>query len=240
MNVVVGGASGIGASVATMLPGETIVADRFGGDMFCDLTEPASLVSLANSIQNLSALVVTAGVSPAMADARTIFDVNLAGTARVLQAFDRQVTAGVVAVCVASMAGHLGVWPAETVRQLDDPLSTPDAAITNDPATAYMLSKLGVIRLVRRLAPDWGSRGARIVSVSPGVVDTPMGKLETDKTAGTEEIVQGSALARIGRPEELAAVIAFLCSDQASYITGSDILVDGGAVAAMDPLGKIS
>ncbi len=233
MNVVVGGASGIGAAVARILPGETITADRNGGDMACDLTDNSSLIALVGSVDRLDALVVTAGVSPAMADARTIFDVDLAGMARVLRAFDPLVAAGSVAVCVASMAGHLGDWPPEIIRALDDPLTSPGANLTEDPATAYMLAKLGVIRLVRRTARDWGERGARIISVSPGVVDTPMGKLELAGTTGAAEAVAASALARPARPEEIAAAIAFLCSDAASYVTGTDLLVDGGSVASI-------
>jgi NAD(P)-dependent dehydrogenase (short-subunit alcohol dehydrogenase family) len=231
MNVVIGGASGIGAAAAALLPGETLVADREGGTVRCDLTDPASLVGLAGLVDRLDALVVTAGVSPAMADARTIFDVDLAGMARVLQAFDGLVTAGSVAVCVASMAGHLGAWPAETLESLDDPLGTPEAGLTDDPGTAYVLAKLGVIRLVRRTAPEWGRRGGRILSVSPGVVETPMGRLELSSTEGTSEIAAGCALGRPGRAEEVASVIRFLCSEQASYLTGTDVLVDGGAVA---------
>jgi NAD(P)-dependent dehydrogenase (short-subunit alcohol dehydrogenase family) len=231
MNVVIGGASGIGTAVAAVLTGETLVADRDGGSVHCDLTDPASLARLAGVVDHLDALVVTAGVSPAMADARTIFDVDLAGMARVLQAFDGLVSAGSVAVCVASMAGHLGAWPADTLERLDDPLSTPDAGLTDDPGMAYVLAKLGVIRLVRRTAPGWGRRGGRIVSVSPGVVETPMGRLEMASTGGTSEMASGCALGRIGRAEEVAAVIRFLCSEQASYLTGTDVLVDGGAVA---------
>ncbi len=236
MNVVIGGASGIGAAVAGALPGETVVADRTGGDVFCDLTDPASLADLAGSVGRLDALVVTAGVSPATADARTIFNVDLAGMARVLQAFDALVSTTTVAVCVASMAGHLGTFPDETLQALDDPLATPDAGLTDDPGLAYVLAKLGVIRMVRRSAAAWGARGARIVSVSPGVTDTPMGRLEVADTAGTVEMVQASALGRIARPEEVASVITFLCSDAASYVTGTDVLVDGGTVAHIGSL----
>jgi len=233
MNVVIGGASGIGAAVAARLPGETIVADRTAGDILCDLTDPASLTTLASKVEALDALVVTAGLSPAMADARTIFDVDLAGVARVISAFDHLVNQGTVAVCVASIAGHLGSWSSEILNALDQPLGTPEAGLTTDPSTAYLMAKLGVIRLVRRTAPAWGSRGARILSVSPGVIGSPMGELEVSRTAGTAEVAAGSALGRIGRPDEVAAVIAFLCSDAASYMTGSDVLVDGGAVASL-------
>ena len=233
MNVVIGGGSGIGQAVAQILSGRTVVADRAGTAIKCDLTDASSLTSLARDVDELDALVVTAGVSPAMADARMIFDVDLAGVARVLDVFDHLVRPGVVAVCVASMAGHLGSWTDEILQALDEPLSCIDAGLTDDPATAYILAKLGVLRLVRRTARSWGARGARIVSVSPGVIDTPMGRLELANTEGTPAIVDSSALGRAGRAHEIASVIRFLCSDDASYITGTDVLVDGGSVAAL-------
>ena len=77
--------------------------------------------------------------------------------------------------------------------------------------------------------------GARIVSVSPGVVATPMGELEMAAGQGAAEMAAMSAVGRAGRPEELAAVIGFLCSPAASYVTGTDVLVDGGTVAAVQP-----
>ena len=172
MNVVIGGGSGIGEAVVAVLPGRTVVADRIGGEVYCDLTDASTIDALAQGVDQLDALVITAGVSPAMTDARTIFDVNLAGIARVLNAFDHLVRPGVVAVCVASMAGHIGAWSNETLQVLDDPLGTPEAGLTDDPGTAYSMAKLGVIRLIQKTAPSWGSRGARVVSISPGVIDT--------------------------------------------------------------------
>jgi NAD(P)-dependent dehydrogenase (short-subunit alcohol dehydrogenase family) len=231
MNVVIGGGSGIGEAVVAVLPGHTVVADRVGGQVHCDLTDASTIDALAQGVDQLDALVITAGVSPAMTDARTIFDVNLAGMARVLKAFDHLVRPGVVAVGVASMAGHIGDWSNETLQVLDDPLNTPDAGLTEDPGTAYSMAKLGVIRLIRKTAPSWGSRGGRVVSISPGVIDTPMGQLELAKTEGTAMMADSCSLGRMGRPDEVASVIQFLCSDGASYITGTDVLVDGGAVA---------
>jgi NAD(P)-dependent dehydrogenase (short-subunit alcohol dehydrogenase family) len=233
MNVVIGGASGIGEAVARLLPGETLVADRVGGQVTCDITDPASLAALAGMVDHLDALVVTAGLSPSLAGAEAIMTVNLAGTQLVLDAFDPLIGEGTVVVLLASMAAHMGPLSPEVLAVLDDPASAPAAKLTDDPGYAYMMSKQGVMRLVRRTAAAYGARGARIVSVSPGVIDTPMGKSETAAGNGTAEMAAASAFGRPGRPEELANVIVFLCSDKASYVTGVDWLVDGGSVAAV-------
>jgi NAD(P)-dependent dehydrogenase (short-subunit alcohol dehydrogenase family) len=235
MNVVIGGASGIGAATVPFLSGATIVADRVGGDVRCDLTDRASLEALAARVDRLDALVVTAGVSPVQADARTVLEVDLVGTARALDVFDPLVGEGTVVVCIASMAAHLGRdhVPADALALLDDPFAAGVVELTDNPGMAYVMAKLGVMRLVRRKALAWGPRGARCVSVSPGVIDTPMGAQEMASGSGAEDLMKLGAFARPGRPAELGSVIAFLCSPGASFITGTDILVDGGVVAAL-------
>jgi NAD(P)-dependent dehydrogenase (short-subunit alcohol dehydrogenase family) len=236
MNVVIGGASGIGAAVAGLLPGETLVADRVGGQVDCDVTDRASLDAVAAMVDRLDALVITAGLSPSLADARSILSVNLAGSALVLEAFDHLVGDGTVAVLLASLAAHMFPFSPEVLRALDDPATVADAGLTDDAATAYAMSKMGVIRMVRRAAPAWGARGARIVSVSPGLVDTPMGRSEIAADNGSTEVGAGCAIGRPAHPGEIAGVIAFLCSGAASYVTGADWLVDGGSVAAFVPM----
>ncbi len=233
MDVVIGGGSGIGAAVVPKLPGPVLVADLVGAEVTCDLTDPASIEALVARVDRLGALVVTAGVSPAQAPAATILDVDLAGTVRALDAFDGLIGDGTVVVLVASMAGHMATWPDETMAALDEPLTHDLSALTDDPASAYLMAKLGVIRLVRHRAVAYGRRGARIVSVSPGVVHTPMGDLELAAGTGAQGIVDGCALARPAAADEIASAIAFLCSPAASYVTGTDLVVDGGSLASL-------
>lgn len=252
VNVVIGAAAGMGAAVAALLAprGPLLLADRdadrlaeMAGElgtgvtaMRCDITVPAELEALRDAIGRLGSLVVTAGLSPSMAGGRRIYEVNLVSVERVVRCFEPTIGAGSAAVLFASMAGHL-FPPREAVDAvLDAPLSATffdDLAAAgldpDDPNLAYAVSKRGVLRLVRRLAPVWGARGARLLSLSPGIVDTEMGRLEANEQPVMTEMVRSSALGRIGRPEEVAAVAAFLVSDAASFLTGTDVLVDGGA-----------
>jgi NAD(P)-dependent dehydrogenase (short-subunit alcohol dehydrogenase family) len=255
-NVVIGAGSGMGTEVARALAprGHLIVADRdleavkavaaeLDGEVTptaCDITEPSQVDSLVSSIDALDAIVLTAGLSGSMANGRRIFEVNLIGTARVLQAVDPLVQAGTVGVCFASMSGHRVPGNPELMAILDDPLSgrffeafeelgmDPDA-----PQFAYPVSKRGVHRLARRLCPPWGARGARILSISPGINDTPMNRLDEARHPIMADIIKSGPLGRRGRPEEVANVVEFLTSDKASFMTGSDVLVDGGMVATI-------
>ncbi|MFP3899201.1 MAG: SDR family oxidoreductase [Acidimicrobiia bacterium] len=256
-NVVIGAGSGMGEAVARRLAtgGERLLLadiertgiERLAGELAgdveahrCDLTEPDDLAALAEATGELGRLVLTAGLSPTMGSGRRILEVDIVGPARLLSIFGPLAGAGSVAVLFASMAGHL-FPPAEDVdRILDEPLAgsvLDDLAAAgvdlDDTGTAYGIAKRALIRLVRRSAAAWGARGARIVSLSPGIVDTPMGRREQESQPVMADMVAGSPLGRMIDADEVAAVAAFLASPQASAITGTDVLVDGGAVAGL-------
>lgn len=254
-NVVIGAGAGMGEAVAERLGGRAdlllvdrhrdaveSVAARLGARWATvDLAAPDAPDRLLAEVDRIGALVVTAGLSPSMAAGRTIHEVNLRAPARLLDAVESRIGPGSVGVLVASMAAHL--MPSDPT--VDAILDAPGAVDyfdqldglgldSDDPAFAYALSKQGVVRLVRRRSIAWGRLGARLVSVSPGIITTDMGRLEDANQPAMQGMVDASALARRGSPEEVAAVIAFLVSDEASFVTGTDVLVDGGAVAGSD------
>lgn len=216
-----------------------------------DADAVSALVSSAADDGPLTAVVHTAGLSPTMAGWRPITQVNLVGTALVVDAVAEHITAGGAMVCFASMAGLMSPVSGELADVVDDPLAPGfldevgrllGATVPADTdgrdamlsGAAYGASKAGVIRLVRRMASTFGARGARIVSVSPGsITDTPMGAQEVANQPVMTEMLGVTPLGRFGQADELAAVVEFLCSPAASYVTGCDLAVDGGVTAAL-------
>jgi NAD(P)-dependent dehydrogenase (short-subunit alcohol dehydrogenase family) len=212
-----------------------------------DMTVAGDVGAVAGKVADLGglrSLVHTVGLSPHMAEARRVLEVDLIGTTRVLDALLPHAGLGTAAVCVASIAGYAGIAH-ELDSLLDDPLA-PDflekveGALDQplDAATAYVLAKRGVMRTCERLARRWGERGARVVSISPGLIDTEMGRLELEQDELLAAMVEMTPVKRPdctplpGLPTDIAAVVAFLCSDQASFISGCDIRVDGGLVGS--------
>ena len=256
--VITGAASGMGEAAARLMrdAGWSLLlcdindqrlrasASRLGPEckadlLAADISDPQFEQALAVALDRrpIGALIHSAGLSPTMAEADRILEVNLAATMRLLDAVRPRMSDGAAAVLFASSAAHqIGSSFDETILKV----TTPDAvgtlvAIAPDSGMAYSVAKRGVLLLVRREAVAFGERGCRLVSISPGIIDTPMGRAEMEKHPIMKALVEGSALKRPAEAEEVAAVAVFLCSPAASFITGTDILVDGGGVGI--PLG---
>jgi NAD(P)-dependent dehydrogenase (short-subunit alcohol dehydrogenase family) len=207
----------------------------------CDISDPDAVRALAERVGEMGpfrALAHAAGLSPTMADPRRIVEVNLVGTVRLLDAFEPLVTKGSAAVCFSSSAGYL---PLELLGpELTELIKEPRAdgfldrvqSSMSDSGLAYAWSKKGVQLEAAKAAVAWGPRGGRVVSLSPGLIDTPMGRLEFDNQPVMKSMVENTPLGREGTADELAAVAAFLLSDEASYLSGIDVLVDGALAAA--------
>jgi NAD(P)-dependent dehydrogenase (short-subunit alcohol dehydrogenase family) len=269
--VITGGAGGMGLACARALAGRghLLLVDVDEGQLedvrstlaaqgasveilLCDVTSPADVAAVADRVRDAGrfrCLVHTVGVSPEMADARTVIEVDLVGSVRITDAMFPLVEPGSSAILFGSIAGYSDVDPA-IEKLLCDPLadglfSTLEQALGHpiDSATAYVLAKRGVMRLAEQLATPWGAKGGRVVAISPGLIDTAMGRLELERQPIIPQMIELTPVKRPesplpGRVGEIAALVAFLESDGAAFISGCDIRVDGGLVgAARDMLG---
>ena len=187
-------------------------------------------------------MIHAAGVSPSQASPETVLKVDLYGTALVLEEFGTVIAAGGSGVVIASQSGHR--LPALSVEQnralattpvhelLDLPFLQPDQV--DDSLHAYQLAKRGNSLRVMAEAVRWGERGARINTISPGIVITPLARdeLAGPRGDGYRRMIDSSPVGRAGTPDEVAAVGALLMGPDGGFITGSDILIDGGVTAA--------
>jgi NAD(P)-dependent dehydrogenase (short-subunit alcohol dehydrogenase family) len=255
--VVTGGAGGMGAAIAKRFSAEgwpmllcDLHADRLeataaplraagpveilAGDI-TDLGFPAQLVA-ATKGRGIGAFIHTAGLSPTMADGPRILEVNYGTTLRLVDAVRSHMAENSCAVLISSMSAHMIPSP-EMLSKIASLTSADGVEPLRPFATvsqsAYPVSKRAVIALVAREAKAFGARKSRIVSISPGLIDTGMGRAEAAASAMVEKMLAMTPAGREGTADEIASVAAFLCSSDASYITGSDIRVDGGTLAAM-------
>jgi NAD(P)-dependent dehydrogenase (short-subunit alcohol dehydrogenase family) len=263
--LVVIGVGGMGQAIARRQgPGKTVLLADFNAEtlgnvaetmmrdgytvqtQIVDVSSPNSVEDLAKRAAELGAvtqLVHTAGLSPTQASADAVLQVDLLGVALVLEAFGAIIEPGGAGVVIASMAGHL--FPALTAEQEAALTQTPPRDLltlafvnpetVTDPALAYGLAKQANHVSVRVASIAWGTRGARLNSISPGTIATPMGHLELGSAMGEgiRGLVALSAAGRLGTPDEIAAAAAFLLGPEAAFVTGTDLLVDGGVVAAV-------
>jgi NAD(P)-dependent dehydrogenase (short-subunit alcohol dehydrogenase family) len=185
-----------------------------------------------------------------MGPADYIMRTNAIGTVNVNEAFHATADEGSVIVNVASMSAYM--LPAEMIPTEQFPLAVQDADAFMDAmmtacnvapenmrsGISYALSKGFVKWYSQSQSERFNARGMRIVSVSPGSVDTEMGRLE--EQAGAGAIVAKAAVPRWGTAEEMAELFAFCVSDKAGYLTGTDILNDGGVVASMAERARVA
>ncbi|WP_211268550.1 SDR family oxidoreductase [Actinoplanes subtropicus] len=164
--------------------------------------------------------------------------VDLVGTAHVIDAFEPVATHGTALVCVASVAGHHAILTPEQERQLAtaptrDLLALDTVNAVTDPIAAYILAKRVNQVRVQAAAPAFNGRGARINTVSPGVIATAMSRAEAESPVGGHMMrtLRACGIGRTGTPGEIAEAVAFLTGPDSLYITGTDLLVDGGQAA---------
>lgn len=211
-----------------------------------DVSSPDSvdrLVRRATELGAVTQLVHTAGLSPTQASSEAVLRVDLLGVALILDGFGEVIAPRGAGVVVASMAGYLfPVFSDEQERALahtpaPELLTLPcvDPRIVTDSALAYGLAKRANHIRVQAASMTWGRRGARVNSISPGCIATLMGHLELASPMGDgmRDMIAASAAGRLGTPDEIAAAAAFLLGPDAAFITGTDLLVDGGVVAAL-------
>lgn len=208
-----------------------------------DASSVAGLAATAGALGPVGSVAHTAGLSPVQAPSDRIVDVDLLGVAHVLGSFAGVIAPGGSGVIISSNSGYLvGPLPAEDEAALARAGASELAmvpcvqeAAAADPGLAYAYAKRIVRFLVRQASGPWGERQARINSISPGIISTPMGDAELagPHGEGMRQMVAASAAGRTGTPEEIAAAAAFLLGPGASFITGTDLLVDGGMVAAL-------
>src|SRR5271155_4230790 len=201
-----------------------------------------ALVETATKLGEVFGVVHAAGVSPSQASPETILKVDLYGTALVLEEFGKVIAHGGSGIVIASMSGHrlpaltaeqnalLATTPVEELLGL--PMLQPDQI--RDPLHAYQISKRGNSLRVMAEAVRWGKRGARVNTISPGIIFTPLARdeLTGPRGEGYRRMIGICAAGRAGTPDEVGTVGALLMGPDGAFITGSDFLLDGGVTAA--------
>ena len=201
-----------------------------------------ALVETAKSFGEIFGVIHAAGVSPSQASPETILKVDLYGTALVLEEFGNVIARGGSGIVIASMSGHrlpalsaeqdkaLATTPVEELLKL--PMLQLDKV--TDPLNAYQISKRGNSLRVMAEAVRWGKRSARVNTISPGIIITPLAndELKGPRGAGYRHMMELCAAGRAGTPDEVGTVGSLLMGSDGAFITGSDFLMDGGVTAA--------
>lgn len=201
------------------------------------------LAAVAASLGSVKQVINTAGLSPNMASPDRILAVDLYGSAVVFEEFEQVIAPGGSALVVSSMAGHMSAaLPQEQEHDLafapaDELMKKVFLSQESVPNSmvAYILSKRANHLRVQAASIRWGKRGARVNSISPGIIATPLAHHELNSPIGDiyRGMIAASPAKRMASPDEIAVAASFLLGPDAGFITGSDLLIDGGVIAAM-------
>ncbi|SEA74725.1 SDR family NAD(P)-dependent oxidoreductase [Psychroflexus halocasei] len=255
--VITGGAGGIGQECARAFKKDHLiitdyaqkdvdeVVKKLNNDGYqasgiaCDITnkkDVQKLVEFTADAGQLKAIIHTAGVSGTIKDAKKVFNINLVGTDIILDSFYHIAKKNSAAILLSSMMAHT-VPENDTYDyalknpQEDNSLEAVNKVVEENADTMYNFTKRGVILLMLKNVDEWGEKGARILTVSPGVIETKMGlKAAEEHPERMEKIKNATPLKRNGKPEDVSNMVHFLASEKANFLTGTDILVDGGVL----------
>ena len=199
-----------------------------------------SLVDYATQKGSVTNVINAAGVSPSQAPVSKILQVDLYGTSVLLEEFGKVIASGGSGIVISSQSGHR--LPALSLEENDALATTPCeellqlpfiAAIT-DTLKAYQYSKRCNVLRVMMEATRWGKRGATVNSISPGIIITPLAndELHGPRREGYLKMIEGAPAKRAGTPDEVGDLAEFLMSSRGRFISGTDILIDGGTTAS--------
>ena len=195
----------------------------------------------AASLGKVMYFIDTAGASPNQASPEYILSLDMAGTGYAVDAFGKVMAEGGAGLIISSQTGYMYPIPNETELEI---LKTPteklmDVPFIKETATssglAYMIAKrVNHLQAQKAAATTWKERRARINTISPGVIVTPLAYDEFAAAGDNyQKMIDASAAMRTGTSEEIAEAGAFLLGEHAKFITGTDLLIDGGVIAAI-------
>ncbi|HHX69620.1 MAG: SDR family oxidoreductase [Miniphocaeibacter sp.] len=266
VHIVTGGGSGIGLECAKKLPEGIVVitgrnevklqkAVKVLGNLnvnakyfIADVSKRDSvkeLLEYANSLGEIGSVVNSAGVSGDGADVRKTLEIDLMGPEILIDELYNYVNKDTVLILISSMMGSVIPDNPEYDELLKEPskdnnLDKLEKLMEGNSSNAYNFSKKGVRLLVKKNAEKYGEKGARIVSVSPGIILTPMAEEAAKEHPEQMDFLKSvTPIGRAGKSEDIANIVEFLASDKASFITGTDFTVDGGLTLNLHKLAAI-
>ncbi|MGI6233569.1 MAG: SDR family oxidoreductase [Prevotella sp.] len=215
---------------------ETMIVDACSKDSIEQFAQKAA------SLGEVKYFIDTAGASPNQAKPEFILRLDMVGTAYALDSFGKVMARGGAGLVISSQVHEMYPRPltfeeekALTTYPADELMNLPISkeAMVNS-GSAYVIAKKANVLRVRKAAVEWGKRGARINTVSPGIIVTPLAYDEFNANGDAyQKMIESTPARRVGNPSEVANAAEFLLSDKASFITGTDLLIDGGTIAAI-------